>query len=88
VSPGRRLVGVAALVVAALAGTAQPAAAHPLGNFTVNHYDGLSLRPDGVEDLAVVDSAEIPTLQARPAVEHVWHSFDETLHHAEHVPPA
>jgi hypothetical protein len=27
-------------------------------------------------------------LQARPAVEHVWRSFDEALHKTEHVPPA
>jgi ABC-type nickel/cobalt efflux system permease component RcnA len=44
--------------------TAGGAAAHPLGNFTVNHYDGLLLRPDGVELAAVVDRAEIPTAQA------------------------
>ncbi|SHN05016.1 ABC-type nickel/cobalt efflux system, permease component RcnA [Actinacidiphila paucisporea] len=48
---------------------AGPAAAHPLGNFTVNRYDGLTLRPDRVEDLAVVDTAEIPTLQAKPAMD-------------------
>ncbi|MGW0590396.1 nickel/cobalt transporter [Streptosporangium sp. NPDC002607] len=43
--------------------------AHPLGNFTVNHYNGLRIAPDRVENLAVVDSAELPTLQARPAVD-------------------
>ncbi|MEU6593577.1 nickel transporter [Streptomyces sp. NPDC046881] len=45
------------------------ASAHPLGNFTVNRYDGLvaapgQLRVDHVEDLA-----EIPATQAKPAVE-------------------
>ena len=44
-------------------GPAGSAAAHPLGNFTVNHYDGLRLSADRVELLAVVDHAEIPTLQ-------------------------
>lgn len=44
---------------------AAPASAHPLGNFTVNHYNGITVRPDRIDDLAVVDSAEIPTLQAR-----------------------
>ncbi|MCQ4213549.1 nickel transporter, partial [Streptomyces longispororuber] len=44
------------------------AAAHPLGNFTTNTYDGLvttptQLRVDHVEDLA-----EIPATQAEPAV--------------------
>ncbi|MGP4091149.1 nickel transporter, partial [Streptomyces sp. KR55] len=48
---------------------ATAASAHPLGNFTVNHYDGLvaapgELRVDHVEDLA-----EIPATQAGPDVE-------------------
>ncbi|WP_199536755.1 hypothetical protein [Spongiactinospora gelatinilytica] len=38
-------------------------AAHPLGDFSVNHFDGLTVRPDRIEDVAIVDSAEIPTLQ-------------------------
>jgi ABC-type nickel/cobalt efflux system permease component RcnA len=45
------------------------AQAHPLGNFTINHYDGLTLHPDRVDDLAVVDRAEIPTMQARDAID-------------------
>ncbi|GAA3124059.1 nickel transporter [Streptomyces echinatus] len=45
------------------------ASAHPLGNFTVNRYDGLvaapgQLRVDHVEDLA-----EIPATQAKPEIE-------------------
>ncbi|MFG2605197.1 nickel transporter [Streptomyces sp. NPDC048514] len=49
--------------------TAGPASAHPLGNFTVNRYDGLvaapgQLRVDHVEDLA-----EIPATQAGPDLE-------------------
>ncbi|PRX70626.1 ABC-type nickel/cobalt efflux system permease component RcnA [Nonomuraea fuscirosea] len=47
------------------AGTMRPAA-HPLGNFSVNHYDGLTIHPDRIEHLAVVDLAEIPTLQQPP----------------------
>ncbi|MBG0828256.1 High-affinity nickel-transporter [Planomonospora sp. ID67723] len=43
--------------------------AHPLGDFTVNHHNGLKITPDRVENLAVVDSAELPTLQARSAVD-------------------
>lgn len=49
--------------------TPAAAQAHPLGNFTINHYDGLTLHPDRIDDLAVVDRAEIPTLQARDAVD-------------------
>ncbi len=54
---------VAVLVIGPLAGTTL---AHPLGNFTVNHYDGLTLWRDHVTDYAVVDVAEIPTLQDKP----------------------
>lgn len=48
---------------------ARPAAAHPLGNFSVNQYDGLTLYPDRVEVAAVVDVAEIPTLQEKSGVD-------------------
>ncbi len=48
---------------------ASPASAHPLGNFTVNHLDELSLATDGVVVDAVVDLAEIPTTQARSEVD-------------------
>ena len=41
------------------------ALAHPLGNFTVNHYAGLRITPDGVHLDAVLDRAEIPTFQIR-----------------------
>ncbi|MFB7944222.1 hypothetical protein ACFC6L_04825 [Kitasatospora phosalacinea] len=51
----------AALALTALAAPA--ARAHPLGNFSVNHYLGLTVRADGVDALAVTDLAEIPTLQ-------------------------
>jgi ABC-type nickel/cobalt efflux system permease component RcnA len=54
------------LLVIAFAG---PASAHPLGNFTINHYDGLTLRADGVDDTAVIDTAEIPTSQRRPRID-------------------
>ncbi|HSZ30927.1 MAG TPA: hypothetical protein VK784_14390, partial [Pseudonocardiaceae bacterium] len=43
--------------------------AHPLGNFTVNHYDGLRLFPDRIELRAVIDAAEIPTLQDKAATD-------------------
>jgi nickel/cobalt transporter (NicO) family protein len=57
--------GVAALVLV----PAVAASAHPLGNFTVNHYDGLVVTPHAVRDHAVVDTAEIPTQQAHGAVD-------------------
>ena len=61
----------AAVLMAACALALAPstsASAHPLGNFTVNRYDGLvaapgELRVDHVEDLA-----EIPATQAKPDI--------------------
>lgn len=46
---------------------AQPA--HPLGNFSVNQAIGLDLHPDRVAVTAIVDLAELPTLQERPVVD-------------------
>jgi nickel/cobalt transporter (NicO) family protein len=45
------------------------AAAHPLGNFTVNTYSGLRVGPDRLVVDYVVDMAEIPTFQARQAID-------------------
>jgi ABC-type nickel/cobalt efflux system permease component RcnA len=56
---------LAAIGFAAL--PAGPAAAHPLGNFTVNRYAGLTLYPDRVDAVVVADVAELPTLQDPPA---------------------
>jgi nickel/cobalt exporter len=39
------------------------AAAHPMGNFSISHYAGISIRPDGIELRYLVDMAEIPTFQ-------------------------
>ena len=41
------------------------AAAHPLGNFTINHYAGIRVEPDRILLDVVIDQAEIPTFQAR-----------------------
>lgn len=41
----------------------EPAAAHPLGNFTVNRYARLELYRDAVDVHYVLDFAEIPTFQ-------------------------
>src|SRR6266540_2660290 len=38
--------------------------AHPLGNFTVNHYSRLELSPGQARVFYVLDMAEIPTFQA------------------------
>ncbi|GAB2621891.1 hypothetical protein GCM10027168_62260 [Streptomyces capparidis] len=51
------------LALAALL-TAAPAAAHPLGNFTVSHHDALVVAPDRLRVHHVEDLAEIPAAQA------------------------
>ena len=68
----RWLLAALALPLAALgvlAGPAPAASAHPLGNFSVNQYEGLTLHPQRVDVAVVVDTAEIPTLQERSIVD-------------------
>jgi nickel/cobalt transporter (NicO) family protein len=48
---------------------AGPASAHPLGNFTVNRYDGLVAAPGRLHVDHVEDLAEIPATQAKPDIE-------------------
>ncbi len=60
--------------------SASTADAHPLGNFSLNHYLGLTVRPAGIEVLAVTDTAEIPTLQEQPQVDR---NADGTVDEAE-----
>ena len=43
--------------------------AHPLGNFTINHYNGLEFTPSKVVDHAVIDTAEIPTISEEKQVD-------------------
>jgi len=60
---------VLAAIVMVLALPARPASAHPLGNFSVNQAVRLDLYPDRIAVTAIVDLAELPTLQARSAVD-------------------
>ncbi len=59
-----RAVVLGAVVVPLGAGIAL---AHPLGNFTINHYAGIRVEPSRVLVDAVIDEAEIPAFQARQA---------------------
>jgi nickel/cobalt exporter len=74
-TPRRRGAAVATVLavlglLTALSLMAAPAAsAHPLGNATVNHYDGLRLFPGRVAVRAIEDTAEIPTLQRAPDID-------------------
>lgn len=45
------------------------ASAHPLGNFTVNHYARVEPSRDGVRVVYVLDTAEIPTFQEKPRID-------------------
>ena len=68
----RRLVRRAVLVLAAAGALvllpALAAAAHPLGNLSVNRYDGLVVAPGELRVDHVEDLAEIPTAQAAAAI--------------------
>jgi ABC-type nickel/cobalt efflux system permease component RcnA len=55
---------VPAVTLALLVATALPLAAHPLGNFTINHLTKLRFGTDRAELRYVLDMAEIPTYQA------------------------
>jgi nickel/cobalt exporter len=58
----RRLVLIAALTLLAVPAAA---AAHPLGNFSVNHLTKIKVSSDRVELRYVLDQAEVPTFQER-----------------------
>lgn len=62
----RRWVAVAG-TVAALAAVPGLVAAHPLGNFTINHYAEIRVEPERVLLDVVIDQAEIAAFQARQA---------------------
>ncbi|CAM5568436.1 hypothetical protein SCYAM73S_03328 [Streptomyces cyaneofuscatus] len=66
-TPRRLFASGAAVLTAACALTLLPAgaaSAHPLGNFTVNRYDGLVAAPGELRVHHVEDLAEIPATQA------------------------
>ena len=65
---GRRVAGalvglLLAVLVPALA------LAHPLGNFTINHYAGLRVEPGRIVLDVVIDQAEIPTFQEQRRID-------------------
>ena len=62
--PARRAAAVLA-GLAALALVPAAVSAHPLGNFTINHYAGIRIQPSAVVIDFVIDEAEIPAFQDR-----------------------
>jgi nickel/cobalt transporter (NicO) family protein len=63
----RQLLVCLLTLLAALAPSA--ASAHPLGNFTVNHYSRIEPGADQVRIVYVLDMAEIPTFQEQPRLQ-------------------
>ncbi len=59
---GGRGLFLAILAVAALANP-QKSAAHPMGNFSINHYAGIRVESGFIEVRYLIDMAEIPTYQ-------------------------
>lgn len=53
----------AAVSLAAFASTAGPVHAHPMGNFSINHFSRLTVSAHAVRLLYIIDMAEIPTFQ-------------------------
>jgi ABC-type nickel/cobalt efflux system permease component RcnA len=70
-APTRRI--LALLVLATALGAAllapRPAAAHPLGNFSVNRYTRIEPWPGQLRLRTILDMAEIPTLQEQPKID-------------------
>jgi len=64
-SRSRRLGRALLLALAVLSIGPTAAFAHPLGNFTINHFAGLRIGTDRIALDVVIDRAEIPTFQER-----------------------
>jgi nickel/cobalt transporter (NicO) family protein len=69
VRTARRLAALTVLGFSLLVMTAGVASAHPLGNFTINTYDGIVVVPGEVQVTYVLDMAEIPTFQLGRALD-------------------
>ena len=60
---------LAVAVLATFGGGSRSASAHPLGNFTINHYDRIEVAETGIQLYRVLDMAEIPTFQERQKID-------------------
>ncbi len=58
-----RVVAFLSLILAIFFSVGASVWAHPLGNFTINHFTNLSINDQGIRLRALVDLAEIPTFQ-------------------------
>jgi len=59
----RRIVRALWVFIAVTLASPAPAAAHPLGNFSISQYTGVQIEPDAIVLRYFVDMAEIPTFQ-------------------------
>jgi hypothetical protein len=60
--PKNRVV-VATLIALIIAIFPAASFAHPMGNFSINHYSGIAIQGDSVDVLYLIDMAEIPTFR-------------------------
>jgi hypothetical protein len=65
----RSLLGATALALLAVVLVPAVALAHPLGNFTINHYAGLRMGPERIDLDVVIDQAELPTFTERQRID-------------------
>ncbi len=65
----RRCVSILCLMIALLFGCAGESFAHPLGNFSVNHFSRIEIEAARLRVRYVVDMAEIPTFQESQAID-------------------
>src|SRR5678816_336698 len=86
VAMGRRPLPAAAAALAAGAiWVPLPAAtaAHPLGNFTINHFAGITVAPKEIRLDVVLDMAEIPTFQERQHMDTDGDGGERTASHGD-----
>lgn len=64
-----RLLVCLVLAILTVAASEKVAFAHPLGNFTINHYSRLEISTNELRLFYVLDLAEIPTFQERQVID-------------------
>ncbi|MGE0824766.1 MAG: nickel/cobalt transporter [Candidatus Binatia bacterium] len=77
----RRCIAIVSLVIAGLTllGTPIRSTAHPMGNFSINHFSALTVSPDTIRLSYVIDMAEIPTFQELQVVGGVARADDPSV---------